>query len=69
MPGITRLPGFLLPCGGWLTGDSRLTLCLRNDQLVAQNQKTVTTYVATVIGSPGRARTYNNSVNSRVLCH
>ena len=20
-------------------------------------------------GSPGRARTYNNSVNSRVLCH
>ena len=53
--------------------DSAITLTL-SPNLTAfttpQNQKKATTSkVVTFAGSPGRTRTYNNSVNSRVLCH
>ena len=67
-----------------ITGNCELCLCLRllsnNTDSLAQLPKPVNSFVqkysknpnserVRIDGSPGRARTYNNSVNSRVLCH
>ena len=67
-----------------ITGNCELCLCLRllsnNTNSLAQLPKPVNSFVqkysknpnserVRIDGSPGRARTYNNSVNSRVLCH
>ena len=38
------------------------------EKLIAIKQRK-TSEINRRFGSPGRARTYNNSVNSRVLCH